>query len=413
LIQTRTLSSGVQLVVEPSGAVQSCGLSWLAPGGSASDPTGAAGEGESALLAEFMLRGAGQWESRAHSDALDALGVDRRTAASTHHLVLNATLLSDHLLEALSLLAPIVTAPRLDASHLDAVKRLALQSLAGLQDEPQHLAMVRLSERFFPAPFNRSGYGHADGIRQASIEGLRTAWRKRVTPVGSILAIAGRVPIDPIVAVLEPLLAEWRGSAAPSVESAPALGGSVHVPQPTAQTHIVLGLWAPQESAPEALLHRMAVRIFGGETSSRLFTEVREKRGLCYSVGAGTSLGRDRGITSIYAGSTPDRAETTLSQIRAEITRFADGVTQNEFDRAVVAFKSRLVMQGESTSARAAALASDVHRVGRGRSLEELARDVDAISLEALDQYVKGTLASRWSAAPTLVTIGPRPINGA
>lgn len=412
MIETRTLSNGVQLVVEESAAVQSCGLSWLVPGGTACDPAGAAGEGESALLAEYMLRGAGPWESRAHSDAVDALGLDRRMAASTHHLVLNATLLSDLLPQALRLLAPIMTAPRFDASHLDAIKRLALQSLAGLADEPQHLAMVRLSERFFPAPFNRSGYGHADGIGNATIEGLRRAWRERVTPVGSILAIAGRVTIDAIVEVIEPLMVGWNGAAPLPRESAPAIGGSLHVTQPSAQTHLALGLWAPPESAPEALRHRMAVRIFGGETSSRLFTEVREKRGLCYSVGAGTSLGRERGITSIYAGSTPERAETTLAQIRAEMARFAEGVTRSEFERAVVGFKSRLIMQGESTSARASAIASDVHRIGRGRSLAELTREVDAIDLQSLDRYVKGPLAERWSAGHTFVAVGPRPVGG-
>lgn len=413
MIETRTLANGLVLAVEESSAVQSCALSWLVPAGSATDPEGADGEGQCTLMAEFMLRGAGRWDSRAHSDALDALGVDRRTSVSAHHLIFGATLLSDLLPRALELLAPIMTAPRLEEAHLEPAKRLALQSLAGLDDEPQQLVMVRLSERFFPPPFNRSGLGRADALQAMTIDRLRGAWRARVLPGGSILGICGRVRIDEIAATLEPLMEGWHGRATAPRESAPAVGGSLHVATPSAQSHLALALWAPKESSEDSLLHRFAVRIFGGETSGRLFTEVREKRGLCYSVGAGASLGRDRGITTIYAGSTPERAATTLAQIREEIARFAAGVTSAEFDRAVTGFKSRLVMQGESTAARAAAIASDVHRLGRPRSLDELAQAVEAIDLESLNRYVTGTLAREWAKGATLVVVGPTPIDGA
>lgn len=413
MITSRRLANGLDLVVERIDAMQSCGLSWLVAGGTAYDEPGALGEGWSALLAEYMMRGAGEWTSRTHSDALDALGVDRRTSAATHHLVLGATLLSDHLLESLPLLAQMITAPRLDADHLEPVKRLSLQALAGLEDEPQHLAMVRVSERFFPAPFNRSGYGDADGIRAATVEGLRSAWKARVRPGGSILAIAGRLDLDEIAAAVEPLVGGWSGTVPEPRETRAALGGTLHVETPSAQTHLAMALWAPHESSGDAMRHRMAVRILGGESSSRLFTEVREKRGLCYSVGAGASLGRDRGITTIYAGSTPDRAATTLAQIRTELARFTGGITRAEYDRAVIGFKSRLIMQGESTSARASALALDHHRLGRARSLEELAAEVDAVSLDSLNEYATTTLAQQWSTGATLVVVGPRPLEGA
>jgi len=412
VIATRTIANGLTLAVEENSAVQSCALSWLVPAGTATDPEGDAGEGRSALMAEFMLRGAGRWESRAHSDALDALGIDRRSSASTHHLVLSATLLSNHLLEALPLLAPILTAPRLDPAHLDAVRRLALQSLDGLEDEPQHLAMVRVSERFFPPPFNRSGYGTRAGLMAVSMDEIGAAWRERIVPRGSILAMAGRVDIDAVAKELERLLADWHGTAPEPRVAGIAAGGTLHVPLPSAQAHLALALWGPPESSEHALEHRLAIRILGGETSSRLFIEVREKRGLCYSVGAGTSLGRDRGITTIYAGSTPDRAETTLRQIRMEVDRFMQGVTQTEFDRAVTGFKSRLVMQGESTSARAAAIAIDMHRRGRPRTLDELAREVDALHLASVNDYVRGPLAAKWRDGATLVVVGPTPVVG-
>lgn len=413
MIYERRLANGLLLAIEENQAVGSVSLAWLVPGGTAHDRAGAAGEGDSQLLAEYMLRGAGRWESRAHSDALDALGVDRSSTATKNHLSLSATLLSQHLPAALELLVPIIVAPRFDPVHLEPVKSLALQSLEGLEDEPQHLAMVRLSERFFPPPLNRSGYGHEEGLRSATIERLRNQWSANVKPGGSILAIAGRVQAEEVVTLLESRLREWSGSTPEVQVTGPADGGTHHVSAMTAQTHLAMALWAPAEGAPEAMLHRLAVRIFGGETSSRLFTEVREKRGLCYSVSAGASMGRALGMTSIYAGSTHDRAARTLAQIRAEIARLAEGVTAHEFERAAIGFKSRLVMNGESMAARASALAADLHRIGRARSLEELARGVDAITLSELDAYVRGPLADRWSRDATLVVVGPRAVEGA
>lgn len=410
MIQERTLRNGLRLVVERLDAPQSAALSWLVPAGTAGDPPGARGEGASALIAELLLRGASEWDSRAHSEALDRLGVDRRTAPSVHHIAFSATLLGRLLDEALPLLTATVVSPRFEASHLEPAKRLAIQAIEGIEDEPSHLAFMRLTERFFPPPFNRSGLGTREGIAALSIEDLRQQWRTLGVPGGSILSMAGPLDIDAIVVRLEALLEGWSGRATEPKESGPAIGGSLLVPTPSAQAHMALGLWAPPEPAPEALLHRLAVRIFGGETSGRLFTEVREKRGLCYSVGASASMGRDRGITSIYAGSTPDRAEMTLAQIRAEIDRFASGVTAAEFERTTVGFRSRLLMQGESTSARAAAMAIDLHRLGRARSLQELTADVERIDLESLNRYIRGTLAERWSAPPTLVVVGPRPL---
>ncbi|MBX3354187.1 MAG: insulinase family protein [Phycisphaeraceae bacterium] len=411
MIQTTTLRNGMTVAVETFDGVQSCSLAWLLPGGNSYDLEGAAGDGDSALIAEYLLRGVGSMSSREHSEAFDRLGADRHSRTTKFHFLLNSTMLSQHLGETLKLVAPMVTAPRFDPEHLEPVKRLALQALAGLDDEPQHVAFIRASERHFPAPFNRSGYGHADAIQSATVERLRGEWLRRAKPAGSVLAVAGRIRIDEVLGVLEPLINGWEGSCEEPRVAAPPLGGSVHVQSATAQTHLAFGLWAPVESAPESLRHRLAVRIFGGDTSSRLFTEVREKRGLCYSVGSSATLGRDFGITSIYAGSTHERARQTLGQIRAEIRRLADGVTPDEFARAVVGFKSHLVMQGESMSARASAMAADIVRVGRPRSLKDLAAEVDAVDFESLNAYVRGPMADRWSKAETLAVVGPQPLD--
>src|ERR1043165_6716293 len=119
--------------------------------------------------------------------------------------------------------------------------------------------------------------------------------------------------------------------------------------------------------------------------SGRLFTEVREKRGLCYSVSASYRGDRDYGVVMGYVGTTPERAQESLNVLFAELERIqtpAGKVEKDEFDRAKIGMKSRLVFSGESTGARAGALAGDWHRLGRARTLEEMAAEIDKVTLE-------------------------------
>src|SRR5436190_1760125 len=141
-IVTIQLDCGMTLVAEPIANVASAALNWLLPVGAATDPPD--GDGEAALLGELILRGAGGRSSREHSDALDRLGVGRAADVQTHHLRIDATMLGDRLHEALPLIADMILSPALPAEALDPVRSLCLQALDSLDDEPQHLAMLRL-----------------------------------------------------------------------------------------------------------------------------------------------------------------------------------------------------------------------------------------------------------------------------
>jgi predicted Zn-dependent peptidase len=123
-------------------------------------------------------------------------------------------------------------------------------------------------------------------------------------------------------------------------------------------------------------------------------------------VNAGYAGGRDRGMVAVYAGSTPERAQETLDTIAAELERFADGVTEDEFRRARIGLKSRLVMQGESTAARAAAIGSDWYRLGRCRTLAELSAEVDGVTLAGLNGWIARSMGAAWRRSATLCTVG-------
>lgn len=397
----RTLACGLDLLVEPMPGVSSAAMTWKFPAGAAGDP--ASRLGESALLNEYTARGAGGLTSRQHSDALDRVGVERSSSVGVHHLTLAATMLGSNVPAALPLFAAVARDPMLPADALEAVKSLCVQAIESIKDDPQHEAMIRLRERHVPAPFNRHGYGEIDHINAMTIDDVRRAWKQRCVPRGTIVALAGAVDADQIAAILDGSLTGWTGACPEPGESAPAQRGIHHIEQPSAQVHIGIACDAPREADENAMLERLAVAVLSGGMSGRLFTEVREKRSLCYSVGASYGAERERGVLTIYSGTTPERAQETLDVCLAEMKRLEQGVTIEEFKRAVVGLKSRLVMQGESTGARASAIARDFHRLGRARTLDEIARAVDALTLESLNAYL-----SRRAFGPfTVVAVGP------
>jgi predicted Zn-dependent peptidase len=400
-IVTRTLANGLVVVLEPNDTVGSVALRWMLPAGSAVDPPRA--QGYSTILSELIFRGCGGMTSRDHSDALDRLGIQRDSHVQTHHLRLDATFLTEHWRAALDLLAPMVLDPALPAPDLEAARRLCLQSLDSLEDDPAHLVMLRLRERHLPPPFNRHGYGEADCFRAATIDDMRGHWRAHATPGRSIIGIAGRVDADQVVDHLQTRLAEWRGGGGEPAALAPAARGSLTIAQPTAQVHLGVAFDAPREADPQSVVEQLAIGVLSGSTSGRLFTEVRQKRSLCYSVGASYRSGRDQGMVTLYAGTTPERAQETLDVCIGEIMRLKAGVADDEFRRVVTGLRSQLVMQGESTRARASAIAHDQFRLGRARSLEAVAAEIDAVSLGQLNDY----LSKRDFGEITLVSVGP------
>jgi predicted Zn-dependent peptidase len=295
----------------------------------------------------------------------------------------------------------------LDADALESVRAIALQALNGLEDEPQHLAGVRLREFAMPAPFNRSGYGTVAGLQSLTQDRIRASWSRRARPGGTVIGMAGDIEPERARDMMERLLEGWSGSTEDPIETRPALRGSHLVQLDTQQTHLAIGFDAPPDRDADAHAHRVAIRILGGASSSRLFTEVREKRGLCYSVGASSALGRDRGLVQVYAGSTHERAPRTLECIMTELERFEQGITADEFRDALVGAKAGLIMSGESSSARAATIASQLWRLGEAMDLAQSAAEFDRLTLAGVNEYIARDMGAAWRAGRTQVTVAP------
>ena len=403
-ITATTLDCGMPLIAEPIAGARSAAISWLIPAGTATEPVDRGGM--SPMWAELILRGAGSLCSRDLADTLDRLGLSRSTDVGSYHVRLAATTLGTRLLDALAVLADMVRRPRFDQDAIEPTRDLCLQAVESLKDDPHERAAIAARTRHLPPPFNRPQVGTIEGLQAVTRDELVDGWARRAVPGGSIVAVAGAVEPAAVALRLNELLRGWTGSYTPPPLGGTPMRGYGHEPDQTNQVQIILMHDAPAERENTSRLEKMVAAVLSGGMSGRLFSEVREKRGLCYSVSAGYTSGKEFGAVAAYVGTTPDRAQQSLDVLRAELERIntPEGpVTTEELSRAVIGMKSRLVFSGESTAARAGALVHDYHRLGRARSLDELESEIDGVTLARLNEY----LASRRLGTLTVQTLGP------
>lgn len=401
------LPNGLRVVIEEMPSVRTCAVALHIPGGAAADPEGPAGEGASALLAELVQRGAGERDSRRFAQAIDALGASIDASASTVSTSIGATGLAESAAPILELLFDIARRPRIDDAEVEPARALALQELKSIHDAPAQLAMMELRRVLFPAPLNRSSLGDAEGLLRWEGPALRERWRATTGPSGAVLAVAGGIAAVDVSSWVAALSEGWAGRCPEPVATCRPLATDGHIEHPGAQTVISQGVGGLLSNDPDLLAMRLLVHVLGGASSSRLFMEVRERRGLCYGVGAEVAAGIQHGATFIHASSTPERAATTLAVIREQLALMARGITREEFDRAVVGFKSGIVFSGESCRSRASSILADVLRGKRARSLEQIAAEVDALTLDGVNEVAARRLGEAWLGSLVQVTVGP------
>lgn len=401
-ISTFRLDNGLTVVVEPMAHMRSAAWSLLLTTGSATDPEGQSGAAQ--LLNGMVYRGAGERDARTLSNALDDLGVQRGGGVGVEFTTFSGALLADDLDAALALYADIVRRPQLPADELDAERTLVLQSIHSINDNPTQRLFIELNRSYFPGTFGRPTLGDADELARIDHAALQADHARRFRPGDGVLAVAGGVTPEQVHATAERLFGDWAGSPpalpVPQPRSEPIYQ---HIAQETAQTQIAIAYQSRSMNDADYYHERLALGVLSGGMSSRLFTEVRTKRGLVYSVGASPRIYKGLGIVLGYAGTQPARAQECIDVMLGELHRLSEGVTAEELDRARTGLLASLVMQGEATAARAGAMASDVYLIGRPRTLDEIRAAVEAITLETLNAY----LAAHPPQQFTVLTLGP------
>jgi predicted Zn-dependent peptidase len=399
-----TFPNGLTLLAEQMDHVRSATFFILVPAGFTHEPS--AKLGTASALAELLTRGAGSRDSRELSLALDNLGTDRSESTGPFNLIFSAGTLARNLASVLEIYADIIRRPHLPEDELASAVELMQQDLLGLEDSPQDKVLLELKSRYYPEPLNRNRYGTASGLENLTPESIREFYRNRCRPDGAIISVAGSFNWPELKAQVERLFGDWSGTLPPRAKAGELRPSVYHIQKETKQTQISLAFKSAPIQSEETYAARGAVGVLSAGMSARLFTEVREKRGLCYSVYASYDSIQDLAAIVGYAGTSADRAQQTLDVMLAEFKRLSEGIADDEVQRVQASLKTSLVMQQESTSARASSMASDWFYLTRVRSLEEIQSEIDKLSpakiLAYLEKYPVKDVA--------VVTLGPQPL---
>lgn len=401
-IYTHTFDNGLVLLAECMDWLESVAFTIQLPAGYTHDPPNRLGL--SNFTCEMVQRGCGPRDSRQFVEDLDRLGVDRSASVSAVHSSYGAAMLADKLSDTLEIYADLVQAPHLPDDQVEEGRQVCLQELLSLEDDLAHKTMVRLRHQHYGDPWGRTSQGTEETVENISRRDIQNFAEQFYQPRGAIISVAGKIDWPRLLDEVGRRFGTWPAQTIPTPETSPAVGGYYHIPFESSQTQIGVAYKNVPYSDPQYFQARGAVGILSDGMSSRLFTEVREKRGLCYTVYASCHSLRDRGAVLCYAGTSTERAQETLDVLLAELKRLSAGVEASELQRLKARIKSSLIMQQESSAARCLSMAGDWYHLGRILTMDEVSTIIDSLTCDSINAYLQANPPGEF----TVVTLGDK-----
>jgi predicted Zn-dependent peptidase len=377
--------SGVRVVTEEVPSVRSVALGlWVRTGSRDETPAQA---GLSHFLEHLLFKGTERFSAIEIAERLDGLGASVNAATGKETTHIHARFLDEHTEEVFDLLAEMLLAPTYP--EIDSERDVVLEEIAMYEDEPQDRVHDILAGAVFgDHPLGRRVLGEAEVISSVPVPEIEAYRSARYTGPSIVVGAAGNIEHGQIADLAERLVSPPAGSPANgTVVTADEKARLSFYEKDTEQYHICFG--APGIVRSDERRYALAVldSIFGGSSSSRLFVEVREKRGLAYSVGSYSEQYTDSGLVATYVGTREDNVEEACSIIGTELARLrSEPVSAEELARAKESVKGRLVLSSESMAAR-------MSRISRATlfglpidSLDEMLAKIDAVTVEGLEQ---------------------------
>ncbi len=398
---TRQFDNGLVLLGESMPWLSTAAFSILLPAGAAFDPLGQSGL--ATMTCEVAERGCGSLDSRSFLEAVEMLGASTNNSVSTYHTSYGGSCLSEKLPELLRLYGDLTRRPKLPKAEFSPSKKVCLQELFAQQDDLSQMTLRVLRKQYFGDTLGRWADGELDELEKLNYQDVVDFYKKHYNPRDMILSVAGNFDWDQLVQQVEAIWGDWEAGAEEKLTYALGATDYQHIPQDSQQTHIAFASPTIPFGTDDYFLIRCAVGVLGDGMSSRLFQEVREKRGLCYTVFAGIHSLKDSACITAYAGTTSARAQETLDTMFTEFQRMRDGVTEEELHRLKIQIRTGLMAQQESCRSRAAAIAGDWFYLHRVRSQDEINDLLNGLSVQRVNQF----LADNPIEITTAVTVGP------
>src|SRR4051795_7109672 len=358
---------------------------WIGTGSSAE---GGPEAGLSPLIEHMLFRGTARYESLEIDQLFDAMGAELNAGTGKETTSVYARVLDVHLAEAFDVMADMVWRPRFDEGELEQEREIVLEEIAMYEDDPQDKVFDVLGEAVFGAhPLGRAIIGRSEVVGGTPAAALRAFHAARYVPANVVVAAAGSVDHDALVDLVRASGVERPGQAAPALpgpppDEAPRMR---FVAKETEQYHVCLGAPGIPRDDDRRFALRVLDNILGGTSSSRLFQEVREKRGLAYSVYTFLNHYAGTGQIGLYLGTRPDNLAEALAVVGAELERMQDDpARQDELERSKDNVKGRVVLSLESTGTRMNRLGSSVLTDVPVLGIDEVIERIDAVTLDDL-----------------------------
>jgi predicted Zn-dependent peptidase len=390
-VELTELGSGLRVITEAMPAVRSVALGLWVRTGSRDETPGQ--EGLSHFLEHLLFKSTPRRSAIEISELLDGMGAQANAGTGKESTNLYARFLDEHTEEAFDLLAEMLAQPSLLEREVDSEREVILEEIAMYEDEPQDRVHDVLAEAIFGEhPLGRRVLGSSDVIASVPVPQIRAYHDDRYVAPNVVVAAAGHLDHEQLVALARNYLLEQLPSfGKPTDGSAEGRGNGASAtearvrfyPKDTEQYHVCFG----GPGLPRADERRFALSVldaaFGGSTSSRLFREIREKRGLAYSVGSYIDQFVDDGAIAMYVGTRADNVREACEIIGRELARLhADGLADEELQRAKEHVKGRMVLGLESSASRMSRCARSVLYGIPLLSIDELLARVDAVTAD-------------------------------
>ncbi len=398
------LDNGVTVLTESLDAVRSVALGvWFSVGSRDESPAEA---GMSHFMEHMMFKGTPTRSAADISETFDRLGAELNAFTSKEYTCYYARVIDEHLPTAVEVLSDMVANATLAEDACAREREVVIEEIARMEDTPDDRIHELFARTLWP--------GHPIGLPilggRETVGGFDHAqsvtFRERHYLTGNcVVAAAGSVDHDALVDLVRTHLDLPRGprSTRPAAE-APDTGRLAVLRKDTEQAHICYGATCLSARHPDRFALTVLDTVLGGGMSSRLFQEIREKKGLVYSVYSFHALYQDTGQFTVYAGTRPSNAEQVVRLIQAEIARVLDsGITAEELDRAKESIKGHLVLGLESTRNRMTRLGKNLVTGGELLSVDEVVNRIDAVDRETVSRLAHDVLGGQ----KVLAMIGP------
>jgi predicted Zn-dependent peptidase len=401
-VAVTTLPSGLRVATDTMDSVESVSLGAWVGVGARHEP--AEVNGVAHMLEHMAFKGTERRSAKAIAEEIEAVGGHLNAYTSRESTAYYAKILSADVPLAFDILADILQHSTFAAEELERERQVILQEIGQADDTPDDIVFDRFQAAAFPdQSVGRPVLGSAEIVASLSREAVRSYMRGNYGPQSMVVAAAGRVEHSAAVDEARRRFGDLADVRPKRPEAARYVGGDEREVRDLEQVHLVLGFPGFSYHDPDYYALQVFSALFGGGMSSRLFQEVREKRGLVYSIYSFGSALNDGGIFGIYAGTGEAQVADLIPVIAEQMKGVADDLEESELARARAQLQAGLLMSRESTSARAEQLANQLLIFGRPQTVEELVGKVDAVDAEAIRRVVRRL----GSARPTVAAIGP------